>query len=96
MRYGAVPVAHKTGGLRDTVVDFDPYSKAGTGWTFTDCSATGLMHAVGLALETRRTYPEEFADLQRRGMARDSSWEQAAATYEQIFDWAAMDPPYCK
>ena len=39
MRYGAVPVAHKTGGLKDTVIDFDPWGKKGTGWTYTDCSS---------------------------------------------------------
>ncbi len=39
MRYGTVPVAHKTGGLKDTVIDFDPWNKKGTGWTYTDCDA---------------------------------------------------------
>ena len=37
MRYGTVPIAHKTGGLKDTVIDFDPWAKKGTGWTYTDC-----------------------------------------------------------
>ena len=39
MRYGTAPVAHKTGGLRDTVIDFNPWEKKGTGWTYTDCNA---------------------------------------------------------
>jgi glycogen synthase len=39
MRYGAVPVAHKTGGLKDTVIDFDPWTQTGTGWTYTTCDA---------------------------------------------------------
>ncbi len=38
-RYGTVPVAHKTGGLRDTVLDFDPWKQSGTGWTYTSCDA---------------------------------------------------------
>lgn len=56
----------------------------------------GLMHATGLALHTLRNHREDFEEVQRRGMARDSSWDQAAATYEQIFEWALMDTPYCK
>ena len=38
MRYGSIPVAHKTGGLRDTVVDFDLGDHSGTGWTFSDAN----------------------------------------------------------
>lgn len=96
MRYGTVPVAHKTGGLKDTVLDFDPWNNAGTGWTFTDCSATGLMQSVGLALNTFNKHPEDFHHIQLRGMKRDSSWNQAALQYEQLFDWAAIDEAYCK
>ena len=39
MRYGSVPVAHKTGGLRDTVIEYNPEDKTGTGWTFSDANA---------------------------------------------------------
>ncbi len=38
-RYGTVPIAHKTGGLRDTVTDFNPWDQTGTGWTYTNCDA---------------------------------------------------------
>ncbi|KAI8464053.1 MAG: hypothetical protein J3K34DRAFT_441759 [Monoraphidium minutum] len=98
MRYGAVPVAHKTGGLGDTVIDFDPFKKppVGTGWTFSNFETGGLMHAAGLALSTMKKHPEDFEGIQRRGMERDSSWNASAREYEQIFDWAAMDAPWCK
>jgi starch synthase len=98
MRYGAAPVAHRTGGLRDTVIDFDPFASppAGTGWTFDRFEAGALVHAAGLALATLRKHPEDFAALQRRGMARDSSWGGAAREYERVFDWAHVDPPYCR
>ncbi|GBF98815.1 soluble starch synthase chloroplastic [Raphidocelis subcapitata] len=98
MRYGAVPVAHKTGGLRDTVIDFDPFAQppVGTGWTFSNFEAGGLMHAIGTALTTLKKHPGDFEGIQRRGMARDSSWNGAAREYEQVFDWMHMDPPYCR
>jgi glycogen synthase len=49
-----------TGGLRDTVIDFNPEEQSGTGWTFGNCDASGLMHATGLALSTLRDYPKDF------------------------------------
>jgi starch synthase len=52
------------------------------------------MHATGLALHTLRNHREDYEKLQRRGMERDSSWNNAAQQYEQIFDWAAFDAPY--
>lgn len=96
MRYGTVPVAHKTGGLKDTVLDFNPWTNNGTGWTFESCDAQGLMSTLGLALTTFREHPEDFKGIQIRGMTRDSSWDQAALQYEQVFEWALMDQPYCK
>jgi starch synthase len=99
MRYGTVPIAHKTGGLADTVVDFDPFAEGGpkgTGWTFSPCDAGGLISACSNALTTYRDHPKEFEAIALRGMARDSSWEQAATAYEQVFEWALIDPPYAR
>uniref|UniRef100_A0A7R9Z6Q7 Starch synthase, chloroplastic/amyloplastic n=1 Tax=Chlamydomonas euryale TaxID=1486919 RepID=A0A7R9Z6Q7_9CHLO len=96
MRYGAVPVAHKTGGLRNTVIDFDPWAQVGTGWTYTNCDAEGLTWAVGTAINTLKHHQEDFRKLQLRGMTQDLSWDKAAQQYEQIFEWARMDPPFCQ
>jgi len=95
MRYGTVPVAHATGGLRDTVIDYNPYEKTGTGWTFNDLSVDGLLHALGTAAYTYREHPMSFQEVQKNGMCRDSSWDQAAAEYEKVFDWALTDGAYC-
>ncbi|KAG2500469.1 hypothetical protein HYH03_002036 [Edaphochlamys debaryana] len=96
MRYGAVPVAHKTGGLRDTVTDFDPWRQEGTGWTYTQCDSQGLVQAVGLALLTYHNHKDDFRKLQLRGMNRPTSWDAAAQQYEQIFTWAMADAAYCR
>jgi starch synthase len=53
------------------------------------------MDAVRTAIDTYRDHPDSFRALQQRGMERDSSWEKAAAEYEQIFAWAKLDLPYC-
>ncbi|GLI71524.1 hypothetical protein VaNZ11_016750 [Volvox africanus] len=96
MRYGTVPVAHKTGGLRDTVIDFNPWNQSGTGWTYTSCDAQGLLHAIGLSLLTYHNHRDDFRKLQLRGMNREASWDQAAQEYEQIISWSVIDAPYCR
>lgn len=96
MRYGTVPVAHATGGLRDTVLPFNPWEDEGTGWTFSPCSTEAFIYTLGQALETFRAHNDSFRALQLRGMRRDSSWDKAAQSYEQIFDWVTFDEPFCK
>lgn len=61
------------------------------------CAHTqGLQQAVGLAVMTYRHHNSDFQALQRRGMTRDASWDLAAQQYEQVFEWALIDTPYCK
>jgi starch synthase len=95
MRYGSVPVAHATGGLKDTVLNFDPFQNVGTGWTFSPCTVESFRWALETAMTTYWKYPDAFRGLQTTGMKRNSSWGEAAKEYEQIFGWALADPPYC-
>lgn len=84
-RYGAVPVARRTGGLADTVVDaVDP---GGTGFLFDESSPGALWHALERAL---RVYaePQKWAQLQRRGMQADFSWSRSAAQYAALYELA--------
>ena len=73
-----------------------PNAATGTGWTFSPCTVDAFISTLGQALETYREHPDSFRDLQSRGMIRDSSWDKAAQEYEQIFDWAKVDQPYCR
>ncbi|KAL6127586.1 hypothetical protein ACLB2K_070950 [Fragaria x ananassa] len=113
MRYGTVPVVHSTGGLRDTVVNFNPYAPGGgegTGWTFSPQTKESMLAALRLAIRTYkefndsqalrlalRTYKEykpSWDGLMKRGMEKDFTWESAAIQYEQVIEWAFIDPPY--
>ncbi|XP_071929389.1 soluble starch synthase 1, chloroplastic/amyloplastic-like isoform X1 [Coffea arabica] len=100
MRYGTVPVVHRTGGLRDTVENFNPYAQEGTGegtgWTFSPLSRENLIAALRIAVGTYRDHKSSWEGLMKRGMQRDYSWNNAAVQYEQVFDWAFLDPPYVK
>ncbi|XP_047325771.1 soluble starch synthase 1, chloroplastic/amyloplastic-like [Impatiens glandulifera] len=97
MRYGTIPVVHATGGLRDTVQTFNPYAEEdgkGNGWAFSPLSQEKMLEALRVAMKTYREYKLSWEGLIRRGMARDCSWDNAAAQYEQVFEWAFTDPPY--
>ncbi|KAL5719118.1 starch synthase [Ranunculus cassubicifolius] len=100
MRYGTVPVVHCTGGLRDTVENFDPYanegSGKGTGWTFSPLCKESMLGALRYAMETYRNHKTSWEGLMRRGMERDYTWDNAAAQYEQVFGWVFFDQPYVK
>ncbi|GAB2265064.1 Pentafunctional AROM polypeptide [Dionaea muscipula] len=100
MRYGTVPVVHCTGGLRDTVENFNPYAcegeGAGTGWTFSPLTAESMIACLRTSIRTYREYKSSWEGLMKRGMKRDYSWENAALQYEQVFEWAFIDPPYVR
>ncbi|KAF3786679.1 Soluble starch synthase 1 [Nymphaea thermarum] len=100
MRYGTVPVVHCTGGLRDTVENFDPFvddgEDRGTGWAFSPLTKEAMLGTLRIAIETYRDHKASWERLMKRGMKRDSSWQNAAVQYEQIFEWALMDPPYVR
>jgi starch synthase len=87
MRYGAVPVVARVGGLADTVVDATAEALAGgvaTGLQFAPVTTPALEAAIGRAVAAFRQ-PELWAGLQRAGMATDVSWAQPARRYAQLF-----------
>ena len=90
LRYGAVPLVRRTGGLADTVQDADLPLRSGTGFVFDAATAHELQHAAERAL----TAFEDRADwraLQERGMRQDWSWGRAAGKYIDLYAAAAAD-----
>lgn len=84
MRYGSVPVVRKTGGLADTVKDFDPRTGEGNGFTFEKYSGMMLFAAVVRALEVYK-YRDNWRKLMERGMQADYSWSAAAHKYANLY-----------
>lgn len=85
LRYAAVPIVRRTGGLADTVENYDEARGAGTGFCFDDLSADALANTVGWALSTYHDRPQHFRKLQENGMRQDFSWDRAAAQYETLY-----------
>ncbi|XP_078175012.1 soluble starch synthase 2-2, chloroplastic/amyloplastic-like [Carex rostrata] len=84
MVYGTIPVVHAVGGLRDTVVPYDPFSNSGFGWTFDRAETNKLIDSLGHCLNTYRNYKESWKELQMRCMSQDLSWDVAAQKYEEV------------
>ena len=84
LRYGTVPVVRWTGGLVDTVKEFDPARGAGTGFGFEAFSAEALVDAVRRATAVYGR-PEQWRRLVRNGMAEDFSWEASAREYVGLY-----------
>lgn len=84
MVYGTIPVVHAVGGLRDTVVPYDPFNNSGFGWTFDRVETNKLIDSLGHCLNTYRNYKESWKELQMRCMSQDLSWDVAAQKYEEV------------
>lgn len=82
LRYGTVPVARRTGGLADTIVD--AAEPDGDGFLYEGDDAAALAAAVGRALAARAE-PERWAALVARGMGRDFTWSRSAGRYEDLY-----------
>jgi starch synthase len=83
MRYGAVPVARRTGGLADTVRDAE--EAQGTGILFDDYNSGALGHGLE---RTLRVYSDavQWTRLQRRGLRSDFSWKRSARLYAELYE----------
>jgi starch synthase len=85
MRYGTLPIVRATGGLDDSVDNFDESSLTGTGFKFNDLSAGALFDTVGWAVHTWYNRPDAMASLIRNAMAVRFTWEAAVSKYEQLY-----------
>jgi starch synthase len=84
LRYGAVPVVHRTGGLADTVRDWVPATGQGTGFVFAPHTPEACREAIGRALAAYRD-PGQWRGLVANAMAEDFSWRTSAEAYVSAY-----------
>lgn len=84
MRFGSIPVVHRTGGLADTVQEFDPATNSGNGFSFARYDPFHLFAAIVRAIEVYK-FPHVWQDLMQRAMLADYSWEASAEQYVALY-----------
>ena len=83
MRYGTVPVVHRVGGLRDTVIPFTGVE--GNGFTFESFQASDMMDAIYRAVTCFYQSPDEWKQIIKNNLQKDVSWEQSAKKYLDLY-----------
>jgi starch synthase len=91
LRYGTLPIVRATGGLDDTIQNYDAENDSGNGFKFEWATADALYHTVKWAVSIWHHKPEAFARIQQRAMQAHYSWEEAAKGYEDVYRWVLQN-----
>ena len=86
MRYGTLPIARETGGLRDTVFSYNETTGTGNGFTFSNYNAHDMLYTIRRAISVWRGDAKAWKALQKRAMAGDYSWVKSAGVYAQLYE----------
>jgi starch synthase len=92
MRYGAIPIVRRTGGLVDTVSFFEPEHNRGTGYTFDRYEPLDLYTCMIRAYEGFR-FKRQWQELQQRAMQQDFSWYKSAIEYIKMYRQSLGESP---
>jgi starch synthase len=84
MRYGAIPIGRRTGGLADTILDLDENPETATGFLFDEFSTVGFVAAFERAVRAYRDDPL-WTRIQQNAMSRDYSWRASATHYVEAY-----------
>jgi starch synthase len=95
LRYGTIPIVHRTGGLADTVVDASTgalFEGTANGFVFEHANVDGLWSAIERATQFRQRPRVYWEKMQRAGMAIDFSWRASAERYLDLYRFALDHP----
>ncbi|MBU0598058.1 glycogen synthase [Patescibacteria group bacterium] len=98
LRYGSIPIVHETGGLSDTITNFNPKTRKGNGFVFKKYTKEDFLIALTRALENYK-YTQIWEYLTWRAMQQSYSWELPAKKYFKLYNLAIKQrqqkkPPY--
>jgi starch synthase len=90
LKYGSLPIVHATGGLDDTVEQYNETSGSGegTGFKFWEMSSHAVYYAIGWAVSTYFDRPAHIQKMQQKGMMQVFSWERSALSYLEVYEEA--------
>jgi len=87
LKYGTVPIVRATGGLDDTITDYDPKTGDGNGFKFTQYTPEALIETIKRAVRLFAD-KKQWAKLVRNGMSCDFSWNKSADKYVRLYETA--------
>jgi starch synthase len=85
LKYGTVPIVRATGGLDDTVEQYDEGTGVGTGFKFWEPSSHGIYYTVGWAVSTYYDRRHHYDKMQQKAMRQSFTWKASAEEYEQAY-----------
>lgn len=88
LRYGTIPVVRYTGGLADTVKEYDPKTKDGNGFGFREYDAAHLLEAIARAVYYFKNERDDWLRIIKNAMNTDVSWDKSARQYVKIYQEA--------
>ena len=88
LKYGTLPVVRATGGLVDTVQQYNEVSGSGTGFKFHDASAHAIYYSVGWAVSTYYDRRDHWDQMVHNAMGEQFSWDESAREYEKAYQQA--------
>lgn len=91
LRYGTLPIVHATGGLEDTVENYNEHTGEGTGFKFYDSDPSALYNTIGWAVSVYYDHRDRFTAMQERAMKIDNSWEKSAKEYVKAYELAILN-----
>ncbi len=84
LKYGTIPIVRATGGLKDTIQEFDPETGRGNGFAFDSYEVRDLLAAVDRALEML-SRKRKWRTLIKNAIAADFSWDKSARLYLNLY-----------
>ncbi|WP_457749782.1 glycogen synthase GlgA [Sulfurimonas sp.] len=88
LAYATLPIVRATGGLDDTIVNFDKYHHKGNGFKFYDATQKALYHTVLWAVDIYYNDKKSFRKMQKVAMKAHFSWEDSAKAYIDVYKFA--------
>lgn len=85
LQYGTVPLVHATGGLADTVFNFDQPADIANGFTFSEPTPTAFYQTATMAISLFKNDPTRWRALIENGMRADYSWNRSARRYVDLY-----------
>lgn len=85
LRYGTLPLVRETGGLKDTVINYNEFTEQGNGFSFANYNGHDMLYTIERAVKIYRNQPDKWTTLVNKAMTLDFSWASSSQQYLEIY-----------